>query len=68
MAMGWTWTERKKERTEHFFKYIYKNKLKTCTACNGSGYYDTMLRDGTIPQCGCCNGTGKMRERATWIA
>lgn len=27
----------------------------TCTACNGSGYYD---HNGS-PRCGACNGTGK---------
>ncbi len=57
-----TWRERKDERTEHFFKYIYKNKLEVCGACNGSGYYDNCI-DGVIPKCGCCNGTGKTRER-----
>lgn len=28
---------------------------KGCSACNGSGYYDT---DGS-PPCSCCSGTGK---------
>jgi DnaJ-class molecular chaperone len=54
--------KRKKERTERFFKTIYKKKLITCTACNGSGYYDTTIR-GKIPKCSSCNGTGKERER-----
>ena len=51
--------KRKIERTNRYFKYDYKNKLITCTACSGSGYYD---HNGS-PKCSCCNGTGKMRER-----
>ena len=51
--------KRKQERTEYYQKYKYKNKLKTCTACNGSGYYD---HNGS-PPCGACDGTGKERER-----
>lgn len=46
-------------RTIHFYKYYYKNKLVTCTACNGSGCYDST----NSPKCGRCNGTGKERER-----
>jgi hypothetical protein len=34
-------------------------KLITCGACNGSGRYD---HNGS-PPCGCCKGTGKVRER-----
>lgn len=30
-------------------------KPKPCSACNGSGYYDTK----GSPKCGACNGTGK---------
>lgn len=37
---------------EIWFRPIESNE---CTACSGSGYYDT---DGS-PPCGCCNGTGK---------
>jgi len=47
---------RKKERTEHFRKYVYKWKLVLCTACSGSGYYD----DTGSPKCGCCGGIGRM--------
>ena len=51
--------KRKIERTNRYFKNEYKNKLITCTACSGSGYYD---HNGS-PKCGSCNGTGKIRER-----
>ena len=34
-----------------------KYKKVRCTACNGSGYYDST----NSPKCGCCNGTGKMK-------
>lgn len=30
------------------------NHRKACTACNGSGYYDS----DDSPKCGACNGTG----------
>lgn len=51
--------KRKRERTEHYFKHVYKNKLVTCTACNGSGHYD---HNGS-PKCAWCDGTGKERQR-----
>ena len=47
--------ERKEQRTQEYFKWIYKWKERPCTACNGSGYYDN---DGS-PPCGACDGTGK---------
>jgi DnaJ-class molecular chaperone len=53
--------ERKRKRTEWFFKYIFKKKLVTCTACNGSGYYDNTV-NGRTPKCSSCDGTGKERE------
>lgn len=53
-----TWKERKKERTEYYFQYVYKKKLVECWSCSGSGYYD---HNGS-PPCGACNGTGKVRE------
>ncbi len=52
-----SWTERKKERTEHFNKYVKGWRMVKCTACNGSGYYD---HNGS-PRCGSCDGTGKER-------
>lgn len=52
-----TFIERKKERKEYFENFVKGWKLATCTACNGSRYYD----DNGSPKCGCCNGTGKIR-------
>lgn len=51
------WAERKKSRTERFEKYVKGWKLRRCTACSGSGYYDS---NGS-PPCGACDGTGKER-------
>lgn len=51
--------QRKKERTEYFYRFIFGWKLYDCTACNGSGYYD----DDGSPPCGSCEGTGKERKR-----
>lgn len=51
------WEKLKRERTEHYQKYIYGWKERPCTACNGSGYYD---HNGS-PPCGACNGSGKER-------
>lgn len=51
---------RKKERTQHFEKYVKGWKLVTCGACNGSGYYDYSRR-GRTPKCSNCEGTGKER-------
>ena len=38
-------------------------KLITCTACSGSGIYD---HNGN-PPCGCCNGTGRVRESLPFV-
>jgi len=46
---------RKEDRRKHFEDHVKGRKLITCTACSGSGYYDT---NGS-PDCGSCNGTGK---------
>lgn len=53
--------ERKQERKEHYMKYVYGWKLRTCSACNGSGYYDVF----GSPPCAGCNGTGKERYKPT---
>jgi DnaJ-class molecular chaperone len=53
--------ERKKERKEYYEKYIKGWKLRNCTACNGSGYYDSH----NSPPCGACDGTGKERLKPT---
>lgn len=52
--------ERKKIRTEWYFKYVYKWKEKPCSACSGSGYYD----DTGSPKCGSCDGTGKQKYQS----
>ncbi|EKN3715407.1 TPA: hypothetical protein ACPZMC_004083 [Yersinia enterocolitica] len=52
-----TFHERKKERTDYYRRFVHGWKLKKCSACNGSGYYDN---DGS-PYCGACGGTGKER-------
>jgi DnaJ-class molecular chaperone len=49
--------ERKAKRAEHYEKYVKGWKLKDCTCCSGSGYYDS---NGS-PPCGWCEGTGKER-------
>lgn len=48
---------RKKERTEYYYRFIYRWKLVKCIACNGSGYYD----DTGSPPCSSCDGIGKCR-------
>lgn len=57
-----TFHERKAQRTEYFFKHVYKKKLIICTACNGSGWYDNCDEDGNSIPCGGCDGQGKVRE------
>lgn len=54
-----TFYERKKQRTEDYFRYQYKQKLVTCGACDGSGHYD----NNGSPKCWLCSGTGKQRKR-----
>lgn len=56
-----TWLERKQERREHYAKYVHGWKLVKCIACNGSGRYDNT----GSPKCGCCDGTGKVREKVS---
>ena len=47
--------ERKKERKYIYNKYKKGWKLRSCLACNGTGYYD----HNNSPNCSSCNGTGK---------
>lgn len=54
--------ERKKQRTANYEKNVKGWKLRDCTACNGSGHYDTTIR-GKVPKCGACNGTGKEKYK-----
>lgn len=52
-----TFHERKAERKEYYENWVKGWKLRPCSACNGSGYYD---HNGS-PDCGACDGTGKER-------
>ena len=51
--------ERKKERKKYYEKFVKGWKLRPCSACNGSGYYDV----DNSPECGACDGTGKERYK-----
>ena len=46
--------ERKKERADRYHSTVEGWKIRNCTACAGSGHYDS---DGS-PPCGACDGTG----------
>ena len=48
--------ERKCERTEYFFKHVFRNKLIECGACSGYCYY-------CGNKCSFCHGNGVQRER-----
>ena len=54
---------RKADRTAEF-QAKSGRKLITCTACSGSGIYD---HNGS-PPCGCCNGTGRVRESLPFVS
>lgn len=54
--------KRKEERTKYFFLFVYQWRLKICSACNGSGYYDSNFNK-RIPKCGLCKGTGKVKYK-----
>ncbi len=56
---GSTFRERKAARKQHFERYVKGWKLRPCSACDGSGYYEA---DGS-PPCGACDGTGKERYK-----
>jgi hypothetical protein len=51
--------ERKEIRTKHYETYIKGWKLRTCSACGGSGVYDHI----DSPNCSTCGGTGKERYK-----
>lgn len=53
------WQLEKIKRTEYYFKFVYGWRLRPCSGCNGSGYYD----NSGSPKCGSCEGTGKERFR-----
>lgn len=54
--------ERKAKRAAYYFNHIYKNKLVSCAACGGSGWYDSSDEHGNSIPCGGCEGTGKRRQ------
>lgn len=54
-----TFRSRKAARSDYFWRFIYGWKLRPCSACNGSGYYD----HNGHPQCGACEGTAHERYR-----
>lgn len=51
--------ERKAQRSEYYFRFVYGWKQQACVSCNGSKVYDS---DGS-PPCGACEGTGKEQYR-----
>lgn len=53
--------ERKSSRRLHYETKIKGWKLRNCTACNGSGYYDG--NGDPAPKCSSCKGTGKERYK-----
>jgi len=55
--------ERKQKRKQHFEKYVNGWKLRDCTACSGSGYYDNYI-GGRVPKCSSCGGSGKERYKS----
>jgi hypothetical protein len=55
---GETWHERKRQRSIDYWR-SHGVGCHTCTACSGSGRYDS---HGS-PACGACGGTGKTRGR-----
>jgi len=58
-----TFQERKAKRTQYFYDHVYKNKLVVCSACSGSGWYDSCRPNGDSIPCGGCDGKGKERQR-----
>lgn len=54
--------KRKEERRSVYESEIKGFRLGYCTACMGSGYYDTQI-NGKTPLCGSCEGSGRERTR-----
>ena len=52
-----SYQKRKQERKKHFEDNVMFWKEVTCTACSGTGYYDS----NKSPKCDSCNGTGKKK-------
>jgi len=53
--------ERKQKRTEDYEKNVKGWKLRPCSSCNGTGYYD---HNGS-PKCGACRGSGLEKYKPT---
>jgi DnaJ-class molecular chaperone len=53
--MASNFNERKAFRRQHYYRFVYGWRLRPCSACNGSGRYDSWRN----PRCGACDGTGK---------
>lgn len=49
--------ERKAARSDYYHRFVYLWKLRSCSACSGSGHYDA---EGS-PACAACEGTGNER-------
>lgn len=54
--------QRKADRRDYYLRHVHGWKLRPCSACSGSGYYDGGPPDRSTP-CGACEGTGKERYR-----
>jgi DnaJ-class molecular chaperone len=50
-----TFHERKQHRTDYYELFTKGWKERDCSACNGSGHYDSNAH----PRCAACDGTGK---------
>lgn len=49
------WHRDKANRAAFYFAFVFGWKQRDCTACNGSGHYDS----NDSPSCGGCDGSGK---------
>jgi DnaJ-class molecular chaperone len=45
--------------TERYFRFKFGWKERNCSACNGSGYYDSLAHS----PCGACEGTEKEKYK-----
>lgn len=50
-----TYQDRKQARIDHYHRFVHGWKQRDCSACAGSGYYDSIAH----PPCGACEGMGK---------
>ena len=59
-----TFKERKQARKDYYDKFVKGWKERDCSACAGSGYYDS----GNYPDCGACEGTCKETYKPELVA